>query len=122
MVLYVTSTSGFMSSSFVIGKCILNSLRFGDAPSQVTARTLREFSSQILMAFQRRGNIWLADAPDVAKFARLNLKGLTMLRIRNANMWVAMLSVFFQCSIIQFSVPQVDIPNKFSCVFVPNEI
>ena len=46
------------------------------------------------MAFQRRGNISLADAPDVAKFARLNLKGLTMLRIRNSNIWVAILSVF----------------------------
>ena len=64
--------SGFMS--FVIEKCILHRLRLGDAPSQVTARTLREFNSQILMAFQRRENIGLTNAADVAKFARLNLK------------------------------------------------
>ena len=29
---------------------------------------------------------------------------------------------FYQCSIFQFSVPYVDIPNKFSCVIVPNDI
>ena len=34
-----------------------DSLRFGDAPSQVTARALREFSLQTLMAFQRSGNL-----------------------------------------------------------------
>ena len=94
MALYVTSVSEFMSSSFVTGNCSINSLRSGNAPSHAAARTLSELSSQILMVFQRRRNIRLADAPDGAKFARLNLKGLTMLRIRNANIWVAILSVF----------------------------
>ena len=45
------------SCDHVIGKYILNGLRVGDAPSQVIARTLRESSSKILMAFQRKKNI-----------------------------------------------------------------
>ena len=42
-----------MSSSLVTGKCIRNNLQFGDAPSHVTAKTFSEFSSHILIAFQR---------------------------------------------------------------------
>ena len=74
MVLCVTSRSGFMSSLFVIRRYILNSLLFGDLPSQAIARTLRGFISQILMAFKRRESVWLADAPDFAKCARLTWK------------------------------------------------
>ena len=57
MVLCVTSAAGFMSSSFVIGKCSINSLRSENDPSHATARTLSDLNSQILMAFQRRRNI-----------------------------------------------------------------
>ena len=42
-----------MSSSLVTGKCIRNNLQFGDAPSHVTAKIFSEFSSHILIAFQR---------------------------------------------------------------------
>ena len=50
-------SSGFMLSSFVRCKCIPNSLRLGDAPSQVTAITFNEFFSDIEMAFHKSKNI-----------------------------------------------------------------
>ena len=60
-----------------------NNLWFGDAPSHVTAKTFSEFSSHILIAFLRNGNIWDDVAPVVATFAQLNLNGLTALQIKN---------------------------------------
>ena len=36
---YITSVSGLISSSLVIGKCIQISVRFADAPSHITATT-----------------------------------------------------------------------------------
>ena len=40
-----------------------NSLRLGDAPSQVTAITFKEIVSHIEMAFYKSGNIWKAERP-----------------------------------------------------------
>ena len=68
-----------MSSPFVRWQCIRNSLRLGDAPSQVTTITFNELFSHIEMAFHKSGNSSGAEMPSVAKFAILNLKGLTML-------------------------------------------
>ena len=46
--------------------------------SQVTTITFNELFSHIEMAFHKSGNISGAEMPSVAKFAILNLKGLTM--------------------------------------------
>ena len=46
------------------------------------------------MAFYKSGNIWEAEMPSVAKFARLNLKGLTILRIKKTRIWDATVMTF----------------------------
>ena len=71
-----------MSSSCINCQCIQNSLRLGDAPSQVTVITFNDFFSHIEMAFHKSGNIREAETLPVGKFERLNLKGLTKLRIK----------------------------------------
>ena len=83
-----------MSSSCVRCQCIRNSLRLGDAQSQVIAITFNELFSHIEMAFYKSGNIWEAEMPSVAKFARLNLKGLTILRIKKTRIWDATMMTF----------------------------
>lgn len=70
-------------------------LRFVDAPSHVTAITFKpHFSSQILTSFQNKGKSWIDVAPVVAKLAKLNLRGLTMLRNIKTRMREATVSTF----------------------------
>ena len=54
--------------------------------SQVTTITFNELFSHIEMAFHKSGNI--------AKFAILNLKGLTMLWIKKTRAWDATVVTF----------------------------
>ena len=59
-------------------------------PSATAAITFKlHVISRIAAAFQKIGKSWNAVIPDVAKFARLNNNGLTMLCIKNTKTWVA---------------------------------
>ena len=62
--------------------------------SQVTTITFNELFSHIEMAFHKSGNISGAEMPSVAKFAILNLKGLTMLWIKKTRAWDATVVTF----------------------------
>ena len=71
-----------MSSSCLRWQCISNSLPLSEVPLQVTEINLNELFSPIEMAFHKSRNIYEAEMPSVTKFARLNLKEFTILRIK----------------------------------------
>ena len=88
-------------------ECILKNFRLGDAPSATAAITFKlHVISRIATALQKIGKSWNAVIPDVAKFAKLNDNGLTMLRIKNTKTWVAIWLVSLNVAKFKSSSPK----------------